>query len=76
MDVKDIKKFIRDVDEEMINIPQTEKVINNLFRYTFTRNWGVQHIRLLLNTMILKTFVSRSYNQRLAEYPISNIQEC
>ncbi|MBC8754670.1 hypothetical protein H2O64_08285 [Kordia sp. YSTF-M3] len=73
MDVKDIKKFIRDVDEEMINIPQTEKVINNLLD-TLSHEIGSPTHSFITQYNDFKTFVSRSYNQRLAEYPISNIQ--
>ncbi|QNM84630.1 hypothetical protein H9W90_10520 [Polaribacter pectinis] len=73
MDVKDIKKFIRDVDEEMVNIPQTEKVINNLLD-TLSHEIGSPTHSFITQYNDFKTFVSRSYNQRLAEYPISNIQ--
>jgi DNA repair exonuclease SbcCD ATPase subunit len=73
MDVQDIKKFIRDVDEEIINIPQTEKVINNLLD-TLSHEIGSPTHSFLTQFNDFKTFVSRSYNQRLAEYPISNIQ--
>lgn len=73
MDVQDIKKFISDVDEEIINIPQTEKVINNLLD-TLSHEIGSPTHSFLTQFNDFKTFVSRSYNQRLAEYPISNIQ--
>lgn len=73
MDVQDIKKFIRDVDEEIINIPQTQKVINNLLD-TLSHEIGSPTHSFLTQFNDFKTFVSRSYNQRLAEYPISNIQ--
>lgn len=73
VDVQDIKKFIREVDEEIINIPQTEKVINNLLD-TLSHEIGSPTHSFLTQFNDFKTFVSRSYNQRLAEYPISNIQ--
>ncbi len=73
MDIKDIKKFIRVVDEEIINIPQTQKVINNLLD-TLSHEIGSPTHSFLTQFNDFKTFVSRSYNQRLAEYPISNIQ--
>lgn len=73
MDVQDIKKFIRDVEEEIINIPQSEKVINNLLD-TLSHEIGSPTDSFLTQFRDFKTFVSRSYNQKLAEYPISNIQ--
>ncbi len=73
MDVQDIKSFIRDVDEEIVNIPQTEKVINSLLD-TLSHEIGSPTHSFITQYNDFKTFVSRSYNQRLAEYPISNIQ--
>ena len=73
MDVQDIKKFIRDVDEEIVNIPQTEKVINNLLD-TLSYEIGSPTHSFLTQFNDFKTFVSRSYNQKLAEFPVSNIQ--
>ena len=73
MDVQDIKKFIRDVDEEMVNIPQTEKVINSLLE-TLSHEIGSPTHSFLTQFNDFKTFVSRSYNQKLAEFPVSNIQ--
>lgn len=73
MDVQDIKKFIRDVDEEILNIPQTEKIIDSLLD-TLSHEIGSPTHSFLTQYNDFKTFVYRSYNQRLAEYPISNIQ--
>ncbi|TNJ42200.1 hypothetical protein KFZ70_15190 [Tamlana fucoidanivorans] len=73
MDVKDIKKFIRDVDEEIINIPQSQKIIDGLLD-TLSHEIGSPTDSFLTQFRDFKTFVSRSYNQKLAEYPISNIQ--
>ncbi len=73
MDFQDIKKFIRDIDEEIINIPQTQKVIDNLLD-TLSHEIGSPTYSFLTQFNDFKTFVSRSYNKKLAEYPISNIQ--
>lgn len=73
MDVKDIKKFIRDVDEEIVNIPQSQKIIDGLLD-TLSHEIGSPTDSFLTQFRDFKTFVSRSYNQKLAEYPISNIQ--
>ncbi len=73
MDIQDIKLFIREVDEEIINIPGTQKVINSLLD-TLSHEIGSPTHSFLTQFNDFKTFVSRSYNQRLAEYPISNIQ--
>lgn len=72
-DIQDIKKFIRDVDEEILNIPQSQKIIDGLLD-TLSHEIGSPTDSFLTQFRDFKTFVSRSYNQKLAEYPISNIQ--
>ncbi len=72
-DIQDIKKFIRNVDEEILNIPQSQKIIDGLLD-TLSHEIGSPTDSFLTQFRDFKTFVSRSYNQKLAEYPISNIQ--
>ena len=72
-DIQDVKRFIREVDEEIINIPQSEKIIDGLLD-TLSHEIGSPTDSFLTQFRDFKTFVSRSYNQKLAEYPISNIQ--
>ncbi len=73
LDIQDIKMFIREIDEEITNIPNTQKVINGLLD-TLSHEIGSPTHSFLTQFNDFKTFVSRSYNQKLAEYPISNIQ--
>lgn len=73
LDIQDIKMFIREIDEEITNIPSTQKVINGLLD-TLSHEIGSPTHSFLTQFNDFKTFVSRSYNQKLAEYPISNIQ--
>jgi len=72
-DVQDIKQFIRDVEEEINNIPQMDKVISNLLD-TLSYEIGSPTFSFLSAFNDFKTFVYKSYNNRLAEYPVSNIQ--
>jgi hypothetical protein len=72
-DIKDIKRFIREVDEEIIGIPQMEKIINSLLD-TLSHEIGSPTHSFLTQFNDFKTFVYKSYNRKLAEYPVSNIQ--
>jgi len=72
-DVQDIKQFIRDVEEEINNIPQMDKVISNLLD-TLSYEIGSPTFSFLTAFNDFKTFVYKSYNNKLAEYPVSNIQ--
>ncbi len=72
-DIQDIKQFIREVEEEIINIPQMDKVISNLLD-TLSYEIGSPTFSFLTAFNDFKTFVYRSYNTKLAEYPVSNIQ--
>ncbi len=72
-DIQDIKQFIREVDEEIINIPQMDKVISNLLD-TLSYEIGSPTFSFLTAFNDFKTFVYKSYNTKLAEYPVSNIQ--
>lgn len=72
-DIQDIKIFIRDVEEEINNIPQMDKVISNLLD-TLSYEIGSPTFSFLTSFNDFKTFVYKSYNNRLAEYPVSNIQ--
>ncbi|HBF87606.1 MAG TPA: hypothetical protein DDX39_03100 [Bacteroidales bacterium] len=72
-DIQDIKQFIREVEEEIINIPQMDKVINNLLD-TLSYEIGSPTFSFLTAFNDFKTFVYKSYNTKLAEYPVSNIQ--
>ncbi|MBW6536586.1 MAG: hypothetical protein K0B11_16370 [Mariniphaga sp.] len=72
-DVQDIKEFIRQVEEEISNIPEMDKVISNLLD-TLSYEIGSPTFSFLSAFNDFKTFVYKSYNAKLAEYPISNIQ--
>lgn len=72
-DIQDIKQFIREVEEEIINIPQMDKVISNLLD-TLSYEIGSPTFSFLTAFNDFKTFVYKSYNSKLAEYPVSNIQ--
>lgn len=72
-DIQDIKEFIRQVEEEINNIPQMDKVINNLLD-TLSYEIGSPTFSFLTAFNDFKTFVYKSYNTKLAEYPVSNIQ--
>ncbi len=72
-DIQDIKQFIREVEEEIINIPQTDKVMNALLD-TLAFEIGNPTSTFLSEYNDFKTFVYKSYNNKLAEYPVSNIQ--
>jgi hypothetical protein len=72
-DIQDIKQFIREVEEEIINIPQMDKVIGNLLD-TLSYEIGSPTFSFLTAFNDFKTFVYKSYNSKLAEYPVSNIQ--
>jgi hypothetical protein len=72
-DIQDIKQFIREVEEEIINIPQSDKVISNLLD-TLSYEIGSPTFSFLTAFNDFKTFVYKSYNAKLAEYPVSNIQ--
>ena len=73
-DIQDIKTFIREVDEEIINIPQTTRIIDTLLD-TLSHEIGSPTDSFLTQFEHFKTFVYKSYNRKLAEYPISNIQD-
>jgi len=72
-DIQDIKQFIREVEEEISNIPQMDKVISNLLD-TLAYEIGSPTFSFLTAFNDFKTFVYKSYNSKLAEYPVSNIQ--
>lgn len=72
-DIQDIKQFIREVEEEISNIPQMDKVISNLLD-TLSYEIGSPTFSFLTAFNDFKTFVYKSYNTKLAEYPVSNIQ--
>lgn len=72
-DIQDIKQFIREVEEEISNIPQMDKVISNLLD-TLSYEIGSPTFSFLTAFNDFKTFVYKSYNSKLAEYPVSNIQ--
>lgn len=72
-DIQDIKQFIREVEEEIYNIPQMDKVISNLLD-TLSYEIGSPTFSFLTAFNDFKTFVYKSYNTKLAEYPVSNIQ--
>ncbi|MGN6166452.1 MAG: hypothetical protein ACTHOF_18115, partial [Flavisolibacter sp.] len=72
-DNQDIKEFIRQVDEEINNIPQMDKVISNLLD-TLSYEIGSPTFSFLIAFNDFKTFVYKSYNTKLAEYPVSNIR--
>lgn len=72
-DIQDIKEFIRQVGEEIRNIPQMDKVISNLLD-TLSYEIGSPTFSFLSAFNDFKTFVYKSYNSKLAEYPVSNIQ--
>jgi hypothetical protein len=73
-DIQDIRQFIREVEEEIQNIPQTDKIINTLLD-TLSYEIGSPTFSFLTQFNEFKTFVYKSYNAKLAEYPVSNIQE-
>lgn len=72
-DIQDIKQFIREVEEEINNIPQMDKVISNLLD-TLSHEIGSPTFSFLTQFNDFKTFIYKSYNRKLADYPISNIQ--
>ncbi len=72
-DIQDIKQFIREIEEEISNIPQMDKVISNLLD-TLSYEIGSPTFSFLTAFNDFKTFVYKSYNSKLAEYPVSNIQ--
>ncbi|MFC4213541.1 hypothetical protein ACFOWA_20290 [Pedobacter lithocola] len=72
-DIQDIKQFIREVEEEINNIPQMDRVINNLLD-TLSFEIGSPTFTFLSQFNDFKSFVYKSYNNKLAEYPVSNIQ--
>ncbi len=72
-DIQDIKQYIREVEEEISNIPQMDKVISNLLD-TLSYEIGSPTFSFLTAFNDFKTFVYKSYNSKLAEYPVSNIQ--
>lgn len=72
-DIQDIKYFIREVDEEIANISQMDRVISNLLD-TLSYEIGNPTFSFLSAFNDFKTFVYKSYNSKLAEYPVSNIQ--
>jgi uncharacterized protein YgfB (UPF0149 family) len=72
-DLQDIKQFIREVEEEISNIPQMDKVISNLLD-TLSFEIGNPTHSFLTQFNDFKTFIYKSYNTKLAEYPVSNIQ--
>ena len=72
-DTEDIKQFIRETEEEFANLNETEKAISVLLN-SLSAKIGNTTFSFLQQFNEFKTFVSKSYNKHLAEYPISNIQ--
>lgn len=72
-DTQDIKKFIRDTEEEFNNLTESEKIIDTLLD-SLSIEIGNPTADFLSYFNDFKTFVYRNYNAKLAEYPISNIQ--
>lgn len=72
-DTEDIKQFIRETEEEFVNFAETEKAINALLD-SLSAKIGNTTFNFLQQFNDFKTFVARSYNKNLAEYPVSNIQ--
>ncbi len=72
-DTEDIKKFIRETEEEYTNLAETEKAISVLLD-SLSAKIGNTTFNFLQQFHDFKTFVTRSYNKHLAEYPVSNIQ--
>ena len=72
-DNQDIKQFIREIEEEINNIPPMDKVISNLLD-TLSHEIASPTFSFLTAFNDFKTFVYKSYNNKLAEYPVSNIQ--
>ncbi|MCU0238769.1 MAG: hypothetical protein MUC29_04945 [Pyrinomonadaceae bacterium] len=72
-DIQDIKQFIREVEEEINNISQSDKVISNLLD-TLSYEIGSPTFSFLTSFNDFKSFVYKSYIGKLAEYPVSNIQ--
>ena len=72
-DTEDIKQFIRETDEEYRNLNETQKAINALLD-SLSAKIGNTTFSFLQQFNEFKTFVTRSYNKHLAEYPVSNIQ--
>lgn len=73
-DNQDIKKFIREINEEIENIPQMDKIITQLLE-TLSHEIGSPTHSFVTQFKDFKTYVNKSYNRKLAEYPISNIQK-
>ena len=72
-DTEDIKQFIRETEEEFANLNEIEKAISVLLD-SLSAKIGNTTFNFLQQFNDFKTFVTRSYNKHLAEYPISNIQ--
>ncbi|GHU93755.1 hypothetical protein FACS1894156_1060 [Bacteroidia bacterium] len=72
-DTEDIKQFIRETEEEFANLSETEKAISVLLD-SLSAKIGNTTFSFLQQFDEFKTFVLRSYNRHLAEYPVSNIQ--
>ncbi len=72
-DTEDIKQFIRETEEEFANLSETEKAISVLLD-SLSAKIGNTTFNFLQQFNDFKTFVTRSYNKHLAEYPVSNIQ--
>lgn len=72
-DTEDIKRFIRETEEEYANLSETEKAISVLLD-SLSAKIGNTTFNFLQQFNDFKTFVTRSYNKHLAEYPVSNIQ--
>ena len=72
-DTEDIKQFIRETEEEFANLAETEKAISVLLD-SLSAKIGNTTFNFLQQFRDFKTFVAKSYNRHLAEYPVSNIQ--
>ena len=73
-DIQDVKYFIREVNEEIINIPQSSHIIETLLN-TLSHEIGSPTDSFITQFEHFKTFVYKSYNRKLEEYPISNIED-
>lgn len=73
-DTNNIKDFIREVDEEMQNLSDSQKTLDALLN-SLSIEIANPTTNFLQKYADFKTFISRNYNRNLARYPISNIQE-
>ena len=73
-DKNNIKDFIKEVDEELLNLPDSQRTLDALLN-SLSIEIGNPTANFLQKYNDFKTFVYHNYNRNLANYPISNIQE-